>query len=118
MRVPDPLRARHPNARVQTYHTVEAAIVATATGDAELCVTFRQVATHHMEKHFTASLALRGTLAAPGNALGPAVRKDLPELATTLEQAVASMSTDDIAQLAAKGCRAPCSAPTPRQSHH
>lgn len=96
------LRERYPNARLQSYDTVEAAIVATAAGDADLCVTFRQVATYYMEKHFTANLALRGTLAAPGNALGPAVRKDLPELAATLEQAVARLSTDDIAQLAAK----------------
>lgn len=96
------MRARYPGARVQAYDTVEAAILATASGEADLCVTFRQVATYYMEKHFTANLVLRGALVAQGGSLGPAVRMDLPHLAATLEQSVARLSTDDIDQLAAK----------------
>jgi signal transduction histidine kinase len=96
------LRQHYPEARLLAYESAERAILAAATGEADLCVTFRQVAAYYMEKHFTANLVLRGMLAAPGNALGMAVRKDRPELVATLDQAVGRLSTEEIAQLAAK----------------
>lgn len=96
------LARRYPQAKVLPFDTVESAILATASGDADLCVTFRQVATYYMEKHFTANLLLRGTLATPSTALGPAVRKDLPELAALLNDAVVQLNADEVAELTAK----------------
>lgn len=98
----DLLALRYPQAKVLPFDTVERAILATASGEADLCITFRQVATYYMEKHFTANLVLRGVLAAPGTALGPAVRKDLPELAALLNDAVVQLSTEEVTELTAK----------------
>lgn len=96
------LRRHYPQALVQHFDTVEQAIVATASGHADLCLTFRQVAVYYMEKHFTANLGLRGALGAQGTTLGPAVRKDLPRLAGILDEAVGRLTTEDVARLTLK----------------
>jgi two-component system, NarL family, sensor histidine kinase EvgS len=96
------LRERYPKARLQEYDDAEQAVLAVATGSADVYVGFRQVAVYFMEKHLTANLALRGTIATPGTALGPAVRKDLVELAGILDKAVNDFTTEDIAALAGK----------------
>ncbi|MBX3607355.1 MAG: transporter substrate-binding domain-containing protein [Piscinibacter sp.] len=96
------LRRRYPQAALQEFDSSEAALLAAAAGEADLFVGFRQVAVYHMEKHLTANLALRGAVVAAGTSLGPAVRRDLPELASVLDKAVATLGTDEIALLAAK----------------
>lgn len=96
------LHERYPQADLHEHDSAEAALLAVAAGAAEVYVGFRQVAVYHMEKHFTANLALRGSFEAGGTTLGPAVRRDLPELAGILDKAVARLGTDEIAQLAAK----------------
>lgn len=96
------LRERYPKARLQEYDNAEQAVLAVATGSADVYVGFRQVAVYFMEKHLTANLALRGTIATPGTALGPAVRKDLVQLARILDKAVNDLTTEDIAALAGK----------------
>lgn len=96
------LQERYPQATVQPFDSAEQALLAVAAGTADVYVGFRQVAVYFMEKHFTANLALRGTLQAAGTTLGPAVRRDLPELAAILGKAVAALGTDEIALLAAK----------------
>ncbi|WP_332287611.1 transporter substrate-binding domain-containing protein [Aquincola agrisoli] len=96
------LAEHYPQARVQHYDSAEQALLAVASGEADVFIGFRQVAVYYMEKHLTANLALRGAIATPGTALGPAVRKDLPELAAILDQAVAGLGTDEIAAVAAK----------------
>jgi two-component system, NarL family, sensor histidine kinase EvgS len=96
------LRERYPKARLQEYDNAEQAVLAVATGSADVYVGFRQVAVYFMEKHLTANLVLRGTIPTPGTALGPAVRKDAVELAGILEKAVNDLTTEDIAALAGK----------------
>lgn len=96
------LRERYPQATLQLHDSAETALLAVAAGSADVYVGFRQVAVYFMEKHFTANLALRGTLQAAGTTLGPAVRRELPELAAILGKAVAALGTDEIALLAAK----------------
>jgi len=98
----DLLRTRFPRALVTEYDTGEQALLATAAGGADVFLGFRQVAVYFMEKHLTANLVLRGALETPGTALGPAVRKDLPELAAILDKAVGALSTDEIAEVAAR----------------
>ncbi|MFZ2988612.1 transporter substrate-binding domain-containing protein [Ideonella sp.] len=98
----DLMHQRYPNTRLVEYDHVEKAVLGTAAGEAELFVGFRQVAAYYMEKHLTANLVARGTLASPGTALGPAVRKDLPELAGIFDKAIDELSADEIAALAAK----------------
>ena len=96
------LQARYPQVRLQDYDSAEAAVLATASGEADVFVGFRQVAVYYMEKHLTANLALRGTIAAPGTALGPAVRKDLVELASILDKAINDLTMEEISAVAAK----------------
>ncbi len=96
------LRERFPKARVFEFDSPESAVLAVASGDADVFVGFRQVALYYMEKHFTANLALGGTISAPGTALGPAVRSDLSSLATLLDKAINDLTTDEIAALALK----------------
>ena len=98
----DLLRENFPRAMTVRYDTPEEAILAVAGGDADVYVGFRQVALYFMEKNFTANLALRGTIATPGTALGPAVREDLPLLATLLQKAIDDLSTDEVDRLAIK----------------
>lgn len=96
------LQQRYPQAALREFDTSEQALLAVAAGDADVFVGFRQVAVYHMEKHLTANLALRGAFPAAGTTLGPAVRRELPELAAILDKAVAMLGTDEIALLAAK----------------
>ncbi|HEY4038725.1 MAG TPA: transporter substrate-binding domain-containing protein [Burkholderiaceae bacterium] len=96
------LRERFPKAKLLEFDSPENAVLAVAGGDADVFVGFRQVAVYYMEKHFTANLALRGTIAVPGTALGPAVRSDLSLLAGLLDRAVADLSTEEITGLALK----------------
>jgi two-component system, NarL family, sensor histidine kinase EvgS len=98
----DLVRERMPKARVQEYDSSEQAVLATASGDADVFVGFRQVAVYYMIKHFTANLGVRGTMPTAGTALGPAVRKDLPELHAILDKAVVDLTTDEIAEVASK----------------
>jgi signal transduction histidine kinase len=94
------MRERYPQARLQEYEQVERAVLAVASGGADLFVGFRQVAVYFMEKNLTANLALRGAIPSPGTALGPAVRKGLPELASVLTKAIDELSTEEIADIA------------------
>ncbi len=94
------MHERYPQARVQEYEHVERALLAVASGGADLFVGFRQVAAYYMEKNLTANLALRGAVPSPGTALGPAVRKGLPELASVLTKAIDGLTTEEIAEIA------------------
>jgi signal transduction histidine kinase len=96
------LHTRFPRVKVQEYDSAEQAVLATAAGDADVFLGFRQVAVYFMEKHLTANLALRGSFDTPGTALGPAVRKELPELASILDKAVNALTTDEIAEVAGR----------------
>jgi signal transduction histidine kinase len=96
------LQQRFPRVKVQEYDSAEQALLATAAGDADVFLGFRQVAVYFMEKHLTANLALRGSFDTPGTALGPAVRKDRPELASILDKAVNALTTDEIAEVAGR----------------
>jgi two-component system sensor histidine kinase EvgS len=96
------LRERFPKAQVFEFDSPETALLTVAAGDADVFVGFRQVAVYYMEKHFTANLALRGTIAVPGTALGPAVRSELTVLAALLDRAVNDLSTEEITGLALK----------------
>lgn len=98
----DLMHDRFPTARVLEYKTSEQAILATASGAADIFLGFRQVAVYYMEKHLTANLALRGEIATPGTALGPAVRRDLPELAGILEKAINDLTLDEIGEIASR----------------
>jgi two-component system, NarL family, sensor histidine kinase EvgS len=98
----DLMRERFPQTPLREYDTSEQAVLAAATGDADVYVGHRQVAVYYMEKNLTANLALRGTMATQGTTLGPAVRKELVELQGILNKAIADLSTEEIAQLAAK----------------
>lgn len=98
----DLLHDRFPHVRIQEYDTAEQAVLATAAGDADVFLGFRQVAVYFMEKHLTANLVLRGRIDTPGAALGPAVRKDLPELARILDKAINGLTTDEISEIAAR----------------
>lgn len=96
------LQRQYPQAGLLEFDTPEQALLAVATGSADVYVGFRQVAVYFMEKHLTANLALRGAFSAAGTTLGPAVRRGLPELAAMLNKAVATLGMDEIALLAAK----------------
>jgi two-component system, NarL family, sensor histidine kinase EvgS len=96
------LHERFPNAVVLEFDSPEKAVLAVAAGDADVFVGFRQVAIYYMEKHFTANLALRGTIAIPGTALGPAVRMGLGPLATMLDKAINDLSTEEVTALSLK----------------
>ncbi len=96
------LHGRFPRAHVLEYGSPEKAILAVASGDADVFVGYRQVAIYYMEKNFTANLVLRGAIAAQGTAFGPAVRKDLSVLANLLEKAVNDLSAEEISALAFK----------------
>lgn len=98
----DLLRERFPQAVVQEYDSAEQALLATAAGDADVFLGFRQVAVYFMEKHLTANLVLRGSIETPGTALGPAVRKDLTVLASILDKAISHLTTDEIADVASR----------------
>jgi two-component system, NarL family, sensor histidine kinase EvgS len=98
----DVMRQRFPLARLTVLDNADAAILAVASGDADVFVGFRQVAVYYMEKHLTANLAVRGSLGSPSTALGPAVRKDLPELASMLNRANIDLGPEEIAGMAAK----------------
>lgn len=97
----DLLRERFPQVQPKGYDTAEQAMLATAAGDADVFLGLRQVAVYDMEKHLIANLVLRGMFDMQGTALGPAVRKDLPELASILDKAVNRLATDEIAEIAA-----------------
>jgi signal transduction histidine kinase len=98
----DLLAEHFPNVHPKVYDSAEQAVMATAAGDADVFLGFRQVAVYFMEKHLTANLVLRGTLDTQGTSLGPAVRKDLPELAGILDKAVSSLTMDEIAEVAGR----------------
>jgi two-component system, NarL family, sensor histidine kinase EvgS len=98
----DVMRQRFPQASLKVFDNADAAILAVASGDADVFVGFRQVAVYYMEKHLTANLAVRGSLGSPSTALGPAVRKDLPELASMLNRANIDLGPEEIAAMAAK----------------
>lgn len=96
------MRERYPQAALVEHDTAEQALLAVASGSADVYVGFRQVAVYFIEKHLMANLALRGTVATPGTALGPAVRKDNLALAGILEKAIASLGGDEVALVAMK----------------
>lgn len=96
------LRVRYPRATLLEYDTSEAAVLAAASGNADVFVGFRQVAVYYMEKHLTANLVLRGGIAAPGTALGPAVRRDNVELAGILDKAIDELTIEEITAVAGK----------------
>jgi signal transduction histidine kinase len=96
------LHQRFPKAVVSEFDSPENAVLAVASGDADVFVGFRQVALYYMEKHFTANLGLRGTIAVPGTALGPAVRSGLTTLATLLDKAANDLTTEEVTALALK----------------
>jgi signal transduction histidine kinase len=96
------MRERFPQARVVEYDHGEKALLGVASGEADVFVGFRQVAAYYMEKHLTANLAMRGTLASPGTALGPAVRRDMPELAGILDAAIQDLSIEEITEIASR----------------
>lgn len=98
----DLMRERFPQTRLIEYDHGEAALLGVAAGEADLFVGFRQVAAYYMEKHLTANLVMRGTLASPGTALGPAVRKNALELAAILDVAIQDLSTEEIAEIAGR----------------
>lgn len=96
------LRLRYPRVTLLEYDTAEAAVLATASGNADVFVGFRQVAVYYMEKHLTANLVLRGGITAPGTALGPAVRRDQVELAGILDKAIDELTIEEISAVASK----------------
>lgn len=98
----DLMRQRFPGTTLVEYDHLEKAVLGTAAGEADLFVGFRQVAAYYMEKHLTANLVMRGAIASPGTALGPAVRKDLPVLADILDKAISELTTEEIADLATR----------------
>jgi two-component system, NarL family, sensor histidine kinase EvgS len=98
----DVMRQRFPLANLKVFDNADAAILAVASGDADVFVGYRQVAVYYMEKHLTANLAVRGSLGSPSTALGPAVRKDLPELASMLNRANLDLGPEEIAAMAGK----------------
>lgn len=98
----DLMRTRYPQARLVEYEHAEKAVLGTAAGEADVFVGYRQVAAYYMEKHLTANLVMRGSLATPDTALGPAVRKSLPQLAGVFEKAIQELSTEEIAEVAAR----------------
>lgn len=108
------LRLRYPRATLQEYATAESAVLATASGNADVFVGFRQVAVYYMEKHLTANLVLRGGFAAPGTALGPAVRRDQVELAGILDKAIDELTIEEISSVAGKWLPRSVVGPVPR----
>jgi two-component system, NarL family, sensor histidine kinase EvgS len=98
----DLIRERFPKANLKVFDNAESAILAVATGDADVFVGYRQVAVYYMEKHLTANLAVRGSISTLSTALGPAVRKDLVELSSMLDKANADLGAEEINAVAAK----------------
>jgi two-component system, NarL family, sensor histidine kinase EvgS len=98
----DVMRTRFPTAKLKVFDNADAAILAVASGDADVFVGYRQVAVYYMEKHLTANLAVRGSISTLSTALGPAVRKDLVELASMLDKANADLGAEEIGTVAAK----------------
>ena len=96
------MKKRFPQVKLVEYDHVEKALIGVAAGEADVFVGLRQVAAYYMEKHLTANLVMRGTLASPGTALGPAVRKNLPELAGILDFAIQDMSIEEISDIASR----------------
>jgi two-component system, NarL family, sensor histidine kinase EvgS len=98
----DVMRGRFPKANLKVFDNADAAILAVASGDADIFVGYRQVAVYYMEKHLTANLAVRGSISTLSTALGPAVRKDLVLLASMLDKANADLGSEEINAVAAK----------------
>ncbi len=98
----DVMRTRFAAAKLKVFDNADAAILAVASGDADVFVGYRQVAVYYMEKHLTANLAVRGSISTLSTALGPAVRKDLVELASMLDKANADLGAEEIGAVAAK----------------
>jgi two-component system, NarL family, sensor histidine kinase EvgS len=98
----DVMRERFPQAKLVVHDNADRAILAVATGDADVFVGYRQVAVYYMEKHLTANLMVRGSMSTLSTALGPAVRKDQVELAHMLDKANSSLGAEEIAALAGK----------------
>lgn len=96
------LRTRFPTAAYTRHASAEQAILAVASGSADIFVGFRQIAAYHMEKHLLANVVLRGSLTTATTALGPAVRLDAPELAEILDKAVGALGPGELTRLAAQ----------------
>lgn len=96
------LRARYPNARLQSHPDPEQALRAVSSGAADLYIGYLHVVVYHVEKHLLANVELRSNLGPGSLPLGPAVRADAPALRSLLDKAIASVTSADQSRLAAR----------------
>ena len=107
------LRDRHPQAAVHTYERADEALRALAGGQVDLFIGFQHEVVFHVEKNLLANVELRRNLGPGAAPLGPAVRRDLPELRAILDRAIESVTAADRSRLAERWLPAGALVPLP-----
>jgi ABC-type amino acid transport substrate-binding protein len=97
------VRERFPEARLRREASAEQALRAVADGRADLFIGYQHVVVYLVERGLLANLELRTSLGPSATPLGPAVRRDLPQLRAILDKAIASVSVADQSRLACCG---------------
>ena len=90
------MRASHSRIRLAEYPTTREALAAVSSGRADAYVGSRAVATWLIARELLSNLQIQGTVreTASVNAIG--VRKDLPQLHSILDAALASLSAESV----------------------
>lgn len=96
------VRERFPEARLLREASAEQALRAVADGRADLFIGYQHVVVYLVERGLLANLELRTSLGPSATPLGPAVRRDLPQLRAILDKAIASVSVADQSRLASR----------------
>jgi two-component system sensor histidine kinase EvgS len=96
------LALRYPDTKVALFPSAEPALLAVASGTADLFVGYQQVVVYHVEKHLLANLVIWRNLGPGSEPIGPAVRSDAVVLRKVLERAIDSVTAADRSALVAR----------------
>lgn len=94
------LTREHPQARVQRYPSLREAFEAVATGGADAALAELHSAIWFIEAHLLSNLQVRRIEGSAREAWGPAVRRDLPQLASILAKALDTVTPAERSELA------------------
>ncbi len=84
-----------PNVRLREYRSTEKVLGAVSRSEVDAYAGNRAVAIHLIEKELMGNLQIQGRMDKPPVVLSIGTRKDWPELASILDKALASMTTEE-----------------------
>ncbi|GAB6111890.1 hypothetical protein JCM14713_16480 [Desulfomicrobium salsuginis] len=94
-------RENYPEVVIAEYPDTESCLVAVSTGVVDAYAGNRAVATYLITKELLPNLQIQGRLRKDGSVLSIGIRKDMPELASALDKALASLSEREKSKLLA-----------------